>query len=389
MGTRVVWLFLAGLAASALAAEGEAPKAEPAEGEGYHRVIEAIDRLKLPDREDRLRALQTIQRFPDKAVRPLVLAARSDDAVFRARIANALGLVGKGDRDALFALTTMLKDPDPFVRREALAALVKAGDASHAAVIQPLVDDRVEAVRTAAVAALGQIEPAAAIQRMTALLQHKDARVRRTALAELVARKAPNLDALLAERLKDADPGVRGDAAAALAKGKGPEAASLFLALLDDKDAYVRVAALSALKNLKAAQAVPRLVTLLNDPDESVRAEAISALSLLDADRVSVAPLIGQLTATSRRLRERAAFALGLLGRPRGKDDAKAALARKAVPALIPLLGDEAPDVREKAHLALRMILGANVKFSPEGSVEERQKAMAEWQGVWQKAGGK
>jgi HEAT repeat protein len=368
---------------------GEAPGPAEPDREAAHRVIEALERLKSPDRKERLRALETFQRFPDKAVRPLVLAARSDDAALRARIANALGLVGKGDRDALFALTTMLRDPDAFVRREAIAALTKAGDASHVPALTPLLEDHVESVRTDAVQALAALEPEKAVARLTELLKHKDARVRRAALAELLAKKAPGLDALLPPLLQDEDAGMRTDAASALAKLKGAEAAGTFLGLLGDKDPTVRAAAVAALKDLKAAQAVPRLVDLLQDPSEAVRAEAISALGVLDADRVSVQPLIAVLSGAPNRLRERAAMALGLLGRPRGKGDAKAAVARRAVPALIPLLGDDDAGVRQKAHLALKLMLGGSVTFNPAGSVEERQKAIEQWQDVWSKAGSK
>ena len=72
-----------------------------------------------------------------------------------------------------------------------------------------------------------------------------------------------------------------------------------------------------------------------------------------------------------------------LLGRQRDKADRYYPRARKAVPALIQLLADDDPGVRQKAHLALRLILGGSVEFSPRGSVEERQKAMADWQALW------
>jgi len=367
-----------------------------------HRVVEAIARLKLPDRKERLRALETIKRFPEKAIPYLVRAARHDDPVFRARVANALGLVGKGGRDALWALAVLLKDPDTFVRREAIAALVNAGDASHIPQVEPLLADSQEVVRADAVRALAQLEPDKAPERMKALLKHDDARVRRTALSCLVEREAPGLGELLPGLLRDADGGMRGDAAAVLAdrawrkvveaavKIKAPkarqrfydaaartdprvrQAADTMIGLLSDPDPYVRTTAICRLKQMRARQAIPRLLGLLADENEDVRAEAISALGVLRAT-TALRALITHLTAPSKRLRERAAFALGFFGKQ----------ARPAVPGLILLLSDADKGVRQKADLALRMILRTSVGFQAGASQERRQEAIRKWQEVW------
>ena len=149
-----VWLLALVFSIRVVGLAGEAPPERRARRDDEaHRVVEAIARLKLPNRKDRLRALETIKRFPDKAIPVLVRAARNDDPVVRARVANALALVGKGDRDALFALGVLLNDPDAFVRREALAAMAKAGDASHMAQVEALLADGQESVRGDAVRA--------------------------------------------------------------------------------------------------------------------------------------------------------------------------------------------------------------------------------------------
>lgn len=358
------------------AAAGEPAEAEPPRHDDEpHRVVEAIVRLKLPDRKERLRALETIKRFPDKAIPYLLKAARNDDALFRARVANALGLVGKGERDALWALAVLLKDPDTMVRREAIAALARAGDASHVKQIEPLLADREATVRADAVRAVAELEPPKAIERLKGFLQHADARVRRTALEELVRRQAPDLSALLPPLLKDADGGVRGDAVAALASVAPKDATAQLVELLGDAEPYVRSTTLAALKRLGARETVPRILGLLQDPSEDVRAEAISALGVLGGQE-AVTPLLGQLAAPSKQLRERAALSLGFL---RDK-------ARPAVPGLIQLLSDGDEGVREKADLGLRLILRTTVGFQAGASLEHRQEAIAKWQEAWTKA---
>ncbi len=369
----------------ALAGEQVRPPGPEVQPRERHRVIEAIARLKMPSSAARQRALRTIERFAEKAIRPLVLAARHDDPVLRARVAHALGRVGKGDRDALFALTTLLRDPEAPVRREAITALGQTGDRSHIAELEKRLDDRVQAVRGDAVHAIAELAGDDAPQHLAELLKHEGPAVRRAALAELLERKPSRLSPLLPSLLKDPDPGVRADAADALARTKKEKAVPPLLALLDDQSPRVRAAAVMALKDAKAKEAVPRLMDLVKDPDESVRLEAISALGLLDHQRVAVEPLMKLLTGPSKRVRERAAFALGLLGRQRGTGDRYAPRARKAVPALIQRLDDDAPDVRHKAHLALRLILDGTVPFDPHGSAERRQKAMAQWQRLWRK----
>ena len=75
-------------------------------------------------------------------------------------VAHELALVGKGDRDALFALAVLLKDPDAFVRREAVVAMSKAGDSFHIPQIEALLIDRQEAVRAEAVRAVAALDHA-------------------------------------------------------------------------------------------------------------------------------------------------------------------------------------------------------------------------------------
>ena len=386
MGRLRVPMLAAWLAATAFG--GAAAERGAGRRDQVHRVVEAIARLKLPDGAEGVRAHKTIEKSPPHANPYLARAARSDDALFRARVAHALGRAGKGSRDALFALAELLKDPDAFVRREAILALSTAGDASHVAAIEPLLADPVAAVRRDAVGAVAALAGRGALDRLRALLRHEDAAVRRAALAELVARKAPDLGTLAPPLLKDPDAGVRLDATGALASSGGASA-TLLMGLLSDKDALVRAAAVSALRGAGAKEAVARLIELLDDPSQGVRAAAISALGQLDQERVAVGPLIDQLTGASKRCRERAILALGFLGRRRGKRDVRYKRAWRAVPVLIQMIGDEDPDIRQKAHLALRFMLGENVVFNPRGSVDGRQKAMAEWQAVWQKKRGR
>ena len=221
----------------------------------------------------------------------------------------------------------------------------------------------------------------------------------------MVSSRPPELATLLATCLGDKDPGIRGDAAAALGRAQGHAAFPQLVRLLKDTNAYVRASAVSALKRFAprtlskvtrkkmspeqrktfdareaakarlASQAVPHILSLLDDPSEDVRAAAVSALGLLADPRVAERRLVLLLSAESRRVRERAAMALGFLRGTRSSG---------ATSALIDRLKDGDPGVRQKAHFALRLILEARVPFDPKGSDEQRDEAIRRWSEILQ-----
>ncbi len=181
------------------------------------------------------------------------------------------------------------------------------------------------------------------------------------------------------EQLRDPSPIARQEAAETLSK-IGPTAKSALgplIAALGDTDGVVRDAAAVALASFRK-DAVPPLVAALKAPDPAVRRGAASALSFIGADaHDAVGPLITALKEDNDPdVRERVAYALGSFGPAArdaveplaaaavGKDAglhgpavmALGGIGKPAVPTLVRLLQDKAPDVRQTAPLALALV---------------------------------
>ena len=97
--------------------------------------------LKDPNRDVRWVAIEALGDLGDRrAVQALVqyLTARRKEAYRWGRrlVANALGAIG--GPEAIDALTSMLEDPDPFVRRDAALSLLRQRDPALLARVEPL-----------------------------------------------------------------------------------------------------------------------------------------------------------------------------------------------------------------------------------------------------------
>lgn len=108
--------------------------------------------------------------------------------------------------------------------------------------------------------------------------------------------------------------------------------------LLEDEHPQSRRLAVEALAGVQQSEAVLALIGALDDPDTEVRRAAQSALAPRDRE------LVALLEEGGRRLRARAAYALGQVGGRRARD------------ALIAALEDPHPSVRECAAQALQQM---------------------------------
>jgi len=111
----------------------------------------------------------------------------------------------------------------------------------------------------------------------------------------------------------------------------------------------------------------------LANPDSAVRWNAVQALAE-SGDPAVVPHLVPLLTDEDVWVRMAAAGALGDLG------------AASAIEPLIDTLEDEETAVRERAMLSLRGITGRTFQFNPDGSENEREKAIKKWRSWWKKA---
>ncbi|MFE7628033.1 fumarate reductase/succinate dehydrogenase flavoprotein subunit [Streptomyces sp. NPDC057509] len=255
------------------------------------------------------------------------------------RILELLAL-GEGE-PGLAALTPYLDDPDPAVRRAAVATLTESTPPGAGPALATALGDPAPAVRAAVAASLRELvevltpSPALRTPLVTAL-SSADPVVRAAALDTLRALRLGDAE-LYAGTLGDPDLGVRVETVRALvsvdavdgliragadparevrvavAKGlaavRSPAPEPL-APLLDDPDALVRAAALAALAETGCPDGYAgRAVAALGEPAWQVRAGAATALSAAAPGR-AVAPLAGALADPNADVRKAAVLAL-------------------------------------------------------------------------------
>ncbi|MFD8686843.1 fumarate reductase/succinate dehydrogenase flavoprotein subunit [Streptomyces sp. NPDC059651] len=241
----------------------------------------------------------------------------------------------------LAALTPYLADPDPAVRRAAVAALTESTPPGAGPALAAALADPAAPVRTAVAASLRELvevlEPSPALRApLVTALSSADPVVRAAALDTLRALRLgdaelyggtltdPDLDVRvetvralvsvdavggLVRAASDAAREVRVAVAKGLAAVRSPAPGPLG-PLLDDPDALVRAAALAALAGTGCPPAyAERAVAALTDPAWQVRAGAATALSSADP-ALAVPPLAGALVDPNADVRKAAVLAL-------------------------------------------------------------------------------
>jgi HEAT repeat protein len=277
-----------------------------------------------PDPAVRIRAMRALTASGKEAVPFMIEALKNEKAAYWAAL--VLNRIGPEAQDAVPALTELLGDKRPQVRREAVLALAEIGNSAAPAVplLVKAMDNEID--RPAAVYALGRIgAPTVEGEKKISLYLDSPDKF----LAELsiwaLARLHPEDKQLahdaaeaLFEGLKSDDPGVRKASARALAELKlGPEIALPIMGkTFAGADENAIHGALDALAGLGPA-AVPQLI-------ESLKYESI---------RPYVVYMLGQ----------------------------NGPAAKPAVDALAKLIGDNNPDVQHEALIALAKI-GPNAK---------------------------
>jgi HEAT repeat protein len=276
-----------------------------------------------------------------KAIKPLMQLLETDDSSLRGHIAEALGLIG--DPKSMTGLLPLLKSDDEKLRSQVAGAL---GRVPHPgclrALIEALGDDSLE-VRKHCVAALGELGDKRAAPALVPLLNESDTELR-IAAAEALGRIGDQRAVpYLLKMVDDEDESVILKALGALRKIQDPAAASSVMELLQHENSRIRQRAADVLGKIGDAVIAERLEQILkNDRSEDVRAGAAKALGEI-RDPGSVDVLIDSLH-DAFSIRCRSIVALGEIG-----DDA-------ALPSLLAMLKDPAPEIRYHAALALAEI---------------------------------
>ncbi|MDH3476361.1 MAG: HEAT repeat domain-containing protein [Rhodospirillales bacterium] len=315
---------LAPLVAALAAAKTEAEQAV---------IVDALGRLGNPDAGLPLRAL----------------LEGGGEPVLRSRIVIALASIR--DEGAYPALVALLGEESPGVRFYAVRALRSLGkseatgpllafyrglaphlngieDAETAVAALTALTLQVEVLR-----ALIELDPAAGLPALLAGAQGHDlprasqtalklaeglAERRRVALYGLGYSGADEAEALLAgpQGTGDSDPKLRAAAVRSLGVLGRPGATRLALPLLEDQAPEVRWTAAMVLGRLSEPGAVAPLMARLSDPHGEVRRQAALALGYL-GDAEALEALTGLAgNDASRRVREAASYAAGLLQQP-------------------------------------------------------------------------
>lgn len=238
-------------------------------------------------------------------------------------------------------LAPYLDDPDPAVRRAAVAALTESTPEGAGPALATTLADPAPSVRAAAAASLRELVevlPAEAALRepLVAALGSDDPVVRATALDTLRALRLGDAE-LYAGTLGDSDIDVRIHTVSALVS---VDAAGMLAGAVTDPSREVRVAVAKGLAATRSPGPEP-LAPLLSDPDPLVRAAALGALAATGCPQPYAAQAVAALTDPAWQVRAGAATALS---------------SADPVSAIGPLAGaldDPNADVRKAAVLAL------------------------------------
>lgn len=185
------------------------------------------------------------------------------------------------------ALSPMLADPDPRVRKSAVIALGRMACPEATAALCDRLGDPVEGVRVLACQALGRVADAASVPALLARVHDESAEVRAGvlwALANIVAHGGLNAEARTAlfspivVMAFDPDDGVRADAAAVLGALRDERATDALGVLLEDDCPRVRANACASLGLLDDVAGLGMLLDVVENPTE----DSLVLVSALD-----------------------------------------------------------------------------------------------------------
>ena len=328
------------------------------------RAAEGASLLVVSDDEVRFTHQLVQEFFAAGLLRDRPLTAAVLTAAGSATFAEVWPLWADLDPALVDRLVPFLDDPGPATRRAAATLLGALGDRRAGDPLARVLDDADDAVRRQAALGLAALRDPRATAPLVADLRSVDDGVRRVAAHALGTVGDPGaVDPLVEVLAGDPTGAVRAAAATALgAMADGRVLHPLVRALVESGDEEVSHAAAHALGRLGDPRAVPDLLAALDDQTtEPAATEGLRAIGEQALD-----PLIDLLHyGRTPKRRERAAFVLGLMHRPR------------AVPPLVAALGDPAKDVRERSADALGAFgepaLGPLLDVLDDG-VEEAQR---------------
>jgi HEAT repeat protein len=333
------------------------------------------------DQNTRIRIVQTVQRYQQKAVPLLLEALKTKDAQIRQQAvwmmqniggdlsayfteisalakdkdtnirASIIHVLGRTGEKGVLQLADMLTDPDDQVRIQAAAGLQNGG--KHLTKVLPVLtkalSDKNPNVRWQVAYAMGQAGEAGAKAMTEAYEKNKDPSVRTHILQAILNGQARQYATpLIKKGLKDPDKEVRRFAVQMVPNlGRSQEAFDALTDALADKESEVRVQAAYAFQNM-GPKGMPILEKgLKSAKDAELRIAMVQVLiNYNHRSKTMVGPLTAFLKDTNPQVRWASAQLLGNIG-----PDAK-----EAVPTLRDLINDSNPMVRQFAQNAINRI---------------------------------
>lgn len=291
---------------------------------------------------------------------------------------DAIVVLGRiGDRQAVPSLIACLDHVSNLLRAHVTEALALIGDPLAVPQMLRALEDTNVAVRVNAAAGLVRMTDPRSLCPLLKALQDEDSDVRRYAavgIGELQDPKAvPELIHVLSawEQLAELDAEFLEAVVEAVGKLQDTQAVPALLPLLQAKHDGVLLKTVLALKQLRDASAIPELLKLLRSPKPTLRRRVVETLG--KSGDLSVVPILGELLQAdfSHEVRAAVARAFGELKSKQSIPFLEAALRdevavrcqaviaignvgeKKALPALMAMLKDSAPEVRYHAVSAI------------------------------------
>jgi len=322
-------------------------------------VQNLLDTLEAPGKED-YRSIALVLGWlkgagVDRALTRLMGRADLRDEIIEALVRHGSATAG--------LLILQLNAEDLEVRRSAVVALGRIGDASATSALVNKLDDRFLAIDAAN--ALGEIGEPQAVDGLLKLIGDEDASVRQAAVAALNSIIPPSMSQRIIPLLHDRDPNVRESAVKIAGYFGYPDAADALVDLSRDPNERVRCAALEHLPFVEDERAFDVLGHALKDETPNVRAAAARALGNMESPRV-VAHLIAGLVDEDVWVRY---FSARSLGRHR---DERSVEALKGV-----IEKDKFNHVRIAALDSLGQIGGPRVAEIVAGLVDDNDRDVA------------
>ena len=252
-----------------------------------------VEQLGSEDLEIRKAAVVALGRIGDARAAPALVGVLEEDPELVIPAADALAKIG--DPHAFEALLALVGDPNAGVRQAVVGALNSLGSPSMPGRVLPLLSDPDPNVRESAVKVAGYFGYPECAELLLERCRDEDERVRRAAIEHLPFLEDERATPALVHALRQETPRVRAAAAGAMALAEGPEVSASLIEALGDEDSWVRYFAARSLGRLRIAESTDALAGLARDDKANhVRIAAVEALGSIGGETAvaAVAPLL-------------------------------------------------------------------------------------------------